>query len=244
MASELTPFLALFRKILGISPDDHFYALISGAPGAGKTIVTYELLWHYLQEGTRSLYITTEDTPQLIMAKMKRFGWNVEPFLTNGRLAFIDMYSWRLHSIEKPMRTDYGVMIEPFAIDSMRPLIWEELLAIFKEYPTRVLFDCASTPFSGQGPKDYLSFLKGHIVKVKEIGSGVATLVSGVLPPRLESSALSLFDILIETQVEYGDVPRRYFRVVKSSGKHVEERLEYRIGNGGIEVYGRPFPKV
>ncbi len=158
MAEKLTPFLELFRRLLGISPNDHFYALVSGAPGAGKTIVTYELLWHYLEEGDRSLYITTEDTPQLIMAKMKRFGWDAEPFLTDGRLAFIDMYSWRLHNIEKPMRTEYGVMIEPFAIDSMRPLIWEELLALLKAYPTRVLYDCASAPFSDQGSERLSGF--------------------------------------------------------------------------------------
>jgi KaiC/GvpD/RAD55 family RecA-like ATPase len=52
--------------------------LLTGGPGTGKTTFSSQFLWEGIQNGEKSLYITTEELPQEIKNDAKQFGWDFE----------------------------------------------------------------------------------------------------------------------------------------------------------------------
>jgi len=89
-------------------PRDTF-TLISGEGGTGKSVQLSELLFKRLEAGEPGIYICLDDMPKTIMQGLMRFSWDVQKFLDNDKLNFVDCFSFRI----KPEKTpDWVTLIK------------------------------------------------------------------------------------------------------------------------------------
>ncbi len=241
MAADKLPTMSvLLRKLLGISKDERFYAVFNGVPGSGKTIFSYQMLWSYLQEQRKVRYSTTENTPEYIIENMKKFGWNIEPYLESGNLDFVDFFSWKTNPLWKPEKNQYGVRISPLNLDKLEMGL-ELLQDDIKGAPSRIIMDCLSTSLTDVDSEEVIQVLKSFITEGREQNTGVFTLAKGVLPDEIESSFLELFDVVAESKLEFGAEPKKFFRIVKSSlGPFPSMWFQYNITSNGFEIYKPP----
>ncbi len=83
-----------FDKLLyGGIPHGRAY-LVSGEPGAGKTIFSMQYLVHGLNNGEKATYISIDEKPEHVIADSKALGWDLERFLHNGQLQIIDITNY------------------------------------------------------------------------------------------------------------------------------------------------------
>ena len=73
--------------------------LVSGGPGTGKTILCSQFLWHGLQIGENSLFITMEEQVDDILEDADEFGWDFQRYIDEG--------SFKIEYIN-PFRVDTG----------------------------------------------------------------------------------------------------------------------------------------
>ncbi|MEM3571962.1 MAG: ATPase domain-containing protein [Candidatus Bathyarchaeia archaeon] len=74
---------------------DYGLLLLAGPPGVGKTIFCKQNIFNSLKNGNYVIYLTTEETPSMIIESMKKFGWNISSYLKNDKLRIIDAFSYR-----------------------------------------------------------------------------------------------------------------------------------------------------
>ena len=114
--------------------------LIIGSPGVGKTIFCKQFAFNSLKNGDPVVYLTTEESPSMIVESMKKFGWDISNYIMKNKLRIIDAFSYRINApkktryyIENPENlTDLSVTIEKarknttnlrFIVDSITNLI-------------------------------------------------------------------------------------------------------------------------
>lgn len=62
-------------------------SLLTGAAGAGKSTLGLQYLYSGVSEySERGVYVSYEETPQQLIDNAARFGWDLEPYLDDGRL--------------------------------------------------------------------------------------------------------------------------------------------------------------
>ncbi len=64
--------------------------LISGTAGSGKTIFAVQFLAAGIEGGTPGVFVTFEESASDIRKNMLSFGWDLEKWETEGKLAFVD----------------------------------------------------------------------------------------------------------------------------------------------------------
>lgn len=67
--------------------------VIIGELGAGKSILSRQLLFEQLKKGETGIYVSSDEPPREVREHMKSFGWNIEPY-EGKNLAIIDSYTW------------------------------------------------------------------------------------------------------------------------------------------------------
>jgi circadian clock protein KaiC len=68
----------------------HRTTLISGTAGSGKTIFAMQFLAAGIEAGERGVFVTFEESADDIRMNMRSFGWELEKWEHEGRLAFVD----------------------------------------------------------------------------------------------------------------------------------------------------------
>ena len=69
---------------------------ILGETGTGKSVLLNEIAYRALKRGENVLFILLEDTPLSRVLNFESLGFEVLPYLREGRLKFIDCFSYRL----------------------------------------------------------------------------------------------------------------------------------------------------
>jgi circadian clock protein KaiC len=64
--------------------------LVSGTAGSGKTVLAVQFLAAGIQAGESGVFVTFEETPDDIRQNMVGFGWDLEGWERDGKLAFVD----------------------------------------------------------------------------------------------------------------------------------------------------------
>ena len=64
--------------------------LISGTAGSGKTIFAVQFLGAGIEQGTPAVFVTCEESATDIRKNMLSFGWDLEKWEADGKLAFVD----------------------------------------------------------------------------------------------------------------------------------------------------------
>src|SRR5258705_4253693 len=64
--------------------------LISGTAGSGKTIFAVQFLAAGIEAGAPAVFVTFEESAADIRKNMLSFGWDLEKWEAEGKLAFVD----------------------------------------------------------------------------------------------------------------------------------------------------------
>jgi circadian clock protein KaiC len=65
--------------------------VVSGTPGSGKTVFATQFLAHGISKlGEPGVFVTFEESPTDICANMTGFGWGLQRWCDEGKLAFVD----------------------------------------------------------------------------------------------------------------------------------------------------------
>ena len=110
--------------------------LISGSPGAGKTIFSMQFVYNgALRYGDNGVYVTFEETPEQLRKDMLRLGWDLKKLEDEKKLILIDASSARIGMSSR----ERFVVHRPFTLDSLLSDIY---LNIKKIGAKRVVIDC------------------------------------------------------------------------------------------------------
>src|SRR3954470_18427637 len=64
--------------------------LISGTAGSGKTIFAVQFLAAGIAAGVNGVFVTFEESANDIRKNMQSFGWDLQKWEAEGKLAFVD----------------------------------------------------------------------------------------------------------------------------------------------------------
>jgi KaiC domain protein len=67
--------------------------LLSGGPGTGKMIFSYQYLWSGLQTGEPGIFVALEEHPVQVRINMSQFGWDVRKYEKDGLFAIVDAFT-------------------------------------------------------------------------------------------------------------------------------------------------------
>lgn len=107
--------------------------LVSGSPGAGKTIFGMQFLKYGAEHGERGLYISFEENRKDVLMQAERFGWDFEELEKKDLLHIVNLIA--LHTnVEKVVSEIEELVIrfkpERLVLDSLSTLgVYTELLA-------------------------------------------------------------------------------------------------------------------
>jgi len=206
--------------------------LLIGPPGVGKTIFCKQYAFNSLRNGNPVVYLSTEESPSMIVESMKKFEWNVNIYARTNKLRIIDAFSYRSNApvktryyIENPENlTDLSVTIKEarkritnlrFIMDSMTNLI----LNVDKN--------------SGQ---KFMQVITGRLKVANALGFCV--LDAGVLDETFLNFLRIVFDGVIEMRLtEAEGWMKREMRVYSMRlGRHDNSWHEFQVTNEGIKI--------
>ena len=80
-----------FDEIIGGGFPQGRVVLLSGEPGAGKTILCSQFLYNgVIRFGENGLFVSMEESKGHYAREMNAFGWSFEPMEKEGKFAFVD----------------------------------------------------------------------------------------------------------------------------------------------------------
>src|SRR5437867_908423 len=87
---KLTTGITSFDVIAKGGLPKHRTTLISGTAGSGKTVFAIQFLASGILSGENGVFVTFEESAADIRANMQSFGWDLDKWEREGRLAFVD----------------------------------------------------------------------------------------------------------------------------------------------------------
>ncbi len=81
------------RLLFGGFPKGRVY-LIAGEPGTGKTIFGLQFLLEGAKRGETGVFISIDERPEHIIADVEALGWDIQPYLADGRIRILDITSY------------------------------------------------------------------------------------------------------------------------------------------------------
>ena len=82
--------------------------LLTGTPGAGKTIFGLHFIRKSLVDGKKCLHIATEESPEDILIQAEILGLDLRPYLDSGQLRIERVFEIRTESAEMASQLGFG----------------------------------------------------------------------------------------------------------------------------------------
>jgi KaiC domain protein len=118
---------------------DRNVVLVSGGPGTGKSIMGKQFLYNGLTRNDAGVFVALEEHPVAVRRSFKHFGWDVDKFEREGKLAIIDAFTAGVGAAAQ--REKYVVK----DVDNVHELIDVLRQAIKDTDARRVVIDSVST---------------------------------------------------------------------------------------------------
>jgi KaiC domain protein len=118
---------------------DRNIVLVSGGPGTGKSIMGKQFLYNGLTRDNAGVFVALEEHPVAARRSFKHFGWDVDKFEREGKLAIIDAFTAGVGAAAQ--REKYVVK----DVDNVHELIDVLRQAIKDTDARRVVIDSVST---------------------------------------------------------------------------------------------------
>jgi KaiC/GvpD/RAD55 family RecA-like ATPase len=231
-SSTYAPFDKLY-SITGGQFQPPTTLMIRGESGSGTTMLGLQLVYEGLQSGKSAVILTYDSFPTEIQRQMKGMGWDVQRFIENGSLQFIDCYSALVGgetTIKDPIDfTEVSIQVSN-KVGGAKP-------------PVTVLLDSFTPIFNSAQVRHAINFLRVLGAKVKNDGGFfMMTGTRGSLPEAVESNLESVVDGVIDLHlVRKGDRLVRLLTVKKVGGHQIGlAEKEYRIVEGKGILFRTP----
>lgn len=222
------------RELLNIrEADPHILGLYMGPPGSGRSVLCKQYAYELLNAGRKVIYMSTERSSSDIFERMRGHGWDVQDYLRSD-LRLVDMYSWLEDGNQSYAETPYGSRLCPLNTTDLQIALgkfYEELGAGW----SMVIFDSLSTFISTVGEERALRLIPSVVAKVRQHGSAVVSLTSGIHAQSTLNQLYSLFDLVVEMKIEAGEHLERTLRINKYRlGNHPDRWIPFHILDQGI----------
>ncbi len=234
--SYLVPF-DYFNTLTGGELDGGTVVAVEGNTGAGKTLLSEQLMFEDLKKGRPCVFVATGDFPSNVRANMKAMGLDITGYEQSGLVTFVDGYS-----AEAGQESH-----EKFAIPSLGDLTTLGI-KISSSLPGdsfkggSLYFDSLTPLVSKTKPESIVSFVQSLGARVKGMGGKafftVGPSVDGTVQRQLEEMA----DCVVQMEAfEEGGVRKSRLRVAKyRARRHQQGWVIYTIEGGkGIIFYSR-----
>jgi len=170
--------------------------LISGDIGTKKNTLAQRILYQGLVEGEKGIYVTVDLFPRDIVENMARYNMNIEDYLSEHRLIFIDGLSPRLgyessaeYIVENPFNLDEMLRLLSLAINEN----------IHRGEKYRLVLSHLSTLLFMTQKRRLLSFIERlHAEAKRSNGIFIMVYSEGVLSKHSENFIKSLPDVVFQ----------------------------------------------
>jgi len=208
--------------------------LLSGGPGTGKSIFSYQYLWNGLTYGEPGVFVALEEHPVQVRINMSQFGWDVRPYEQRGMFAIVDAFTGGIGEAAK--REKY-VVKDPEDVGLLIDVLKQAIRDVGAK---RVVVDSVSTLYLA---KPVLA--RRTVMLLKRVLSGLGTtsiLVSqvsvterGFGGPGVEHAADGI--IRLDLDEVNGELIRSLVVWKMRGTRHSMKRHLFEITDRGIVVY-------
>jgi len=212
--------------------------LLAGTSGSGKTIFAMEFLVGGMENGEAAVFVTFEETPEDIIRNMKSFGWDLQKWIDDGKLLFVDASPTEDETIE----------VGEFDLGAFLARI---LHAIDKIGANRVALDSISALFPRYSDQAIIRRELYRITaKLKEMGVTAILTAERVTEEKEQIARFGVEEFVSDNVV----LLHNYLDTVKGDRKRSVEILKFRgtdhesqdtpilVLADGMNVYPRPKP--
>jgi len=157
------------QLLFGGFPQGRSY-LVSGEPGAGKTIFTLQFLLEGLKNNEKTIYISIDEKPEHVIADAEALGWPLKEYLEKGTFRIIDVTS----NFASAQMGAGGIDIDRIISD---------VLAFVREFEaTRLVIDpIAPLIFSERHIPEVAEYIRRLIFAIED-NHGCTTLLTSYAP--------------------------------------------------------------
>jgi len=186
-------------------------ALIEGNSGAGKTVLTQQIVYHMLKSGLRICVITTEATVKEYLEMMNSVQLNAYPYYLSAKM---DIY---------PLHVEGGKWSR--FLSSLFCKVTGSFLELYRDRYDATVIDNFSVLTVDTPPHEFLTFLTRMKNLVSDGKTVILTIHPGVLPEdsiiKLKSSS-DVYLVITSTKVAGVDV--KSLKIVKLWGTSGERK--------------------
>jgi KaiC/GvpD/RAD55 family RecA-like ATPase/predicted RNA-binding protein len=209
--------------------------LVTGGPGAGKTIMAVQFLLEGVKNGEPGIFISMDERPDDLRKEALKFGWDLTKYEKQGDLVIVDV-SYPRSGL--PSREKYQISM-PFTLDNIVRTVYEIISDIGGK---RVVID--SLPAFGIHFDDEAEVrIAIHRLNNLLLSSGCTSIItSEIIPGHDGISRFGVEEfiargiILTETYRE-GKEFKRAITILKMRETAYElKRFAFKIGKDGVEV--------
>jgi len=209
--------------------------LVTGGPGAGKTILALQFLLYGVEHGEHGVFISMDERPDDLRREALKFGWDLARYESERRLVIVDV-SYPRSGL--PSKERYQIDM-PFTLDNIVRTVYEIITEIDGK---RVVID--SLPAFGLHFADEAEVrIAIHRLNNLLLSSGCTSIItSEIIPGRQGVSRFGVEEfiargiILMEVYRE-GKEYKRAMTILKMRETDYElKRFAFKIGENGIEV--------
>ncbi len=209
--------------------------LLVGPPGVGKTIFVLAFTSKAIANGDCCIYVCVDQLPEEVQYSLQKFGLNVKSAQDEGRLIFIDVYSWRFGKIPKDKRWYVSNIVN---LNELLIRISEAMKSINEKFPEkriRIVLDSISTLIMYAEFIPVFKMLQLLAARSKLMKAvGLYTLEAGVHEPKVSAGISYIMDGVIEMKWE-GE--KRYIRILKMRATtHRRDWIPFEIDEEGIKL--------
>jgi KaiC domain protein len=215
--------------------------LLSGGPGTGKSIFSYQYLWNGLKNGEPGIFVALEEHPVQVRINMSQFGWDVRPYEKDGTFAIVDAFTGGIGEAAKKERY---VVRDPEDVGLLVDVLREAIRDVGAK---RVAVDSVSTLYLAKP-----ALARRTVMLLKRVLSGLGTtaiLVSqvsvterGFGGPGVEHAADGIIRLDLD-EVE-GELVRSLIVWKMRGTSHSMKRHYFEITDKGIVVYPNKVVKI
>lgn len=196
-----------FRYIIRGGFPENGVLVLRGVPASGKTIFSLTLVNELLERGNRCIYVTTELSPDALKKQVcAEFSWDFERHEREGRLLFLDGYSWRLEKRGQGIVNLSNLTEVGHAFSELVGKGGGKLFFVFDSITSLMLYN---------DPTNVAKFLQVQVARLRDMGaSGLFVMETGIFEEDIINLLSFFVDGFLELKVQdENGVLQSYFRV-------------------------------
>ncbi len=234
--SYLAPF-EHFNTLAGGTLDGGTVVAVEGNTGAGKTLLSEQLMYEDLKKGTPCIFVATGDFPANVRANMKSMGLDTTGYEQNGLLTFVDGYSAEAGQESK----------EKFSVPSLNDLTTLGMKITSSLPPdsakgASLYFDSLTPLATKAKPESIVPFVQSVGARMRGLGGKALFTLGPSIEGRVQRQLEEMADCVVQMEAfEEQGLRRRRLRITKVRARsHQEGWAIFAIEDGkGIIFYSR-----